>query len=77
MFMSFESYTQYAASMVNIFQHSLPKPHLFLFEGTIPSLMCPEAVARDNLPMLLVELISLSSWSAFRDPDDLRMQLRV
>lgn len=77
MFISFESYTQYTASMVNIFQHNLPKSHLFLFKGTIPSLMFPEAVARDNLPMLLVELISLSSWSLFRDLDDLRMQLRV
>lgn len=77
MFVSFESYTQYAASMVTIFQHNPPKPHLFLFSGTIPSLMCPETVARDNIPMLLVELIILSSWSAFRGPDDLRMQLRV
>jgi hypothetical protein len=44
---------QNAASMVTIFQHNPPKSYPFLFNGKIPSWMCPKAVASEIFPHCL------------------------
>ena len=44
---------QNAASMVTIFQHNPPKSYPFLFNGKIPSWMCPKAEASEIFPHCL------------------------